>query len=213
MFLPASSREHLQTILLRIPAPLTSQDLLRRACSYNRSRIPTMRQATLEGFSTELQLQVLALAQERVLRLHPHHVACNSLRSKGSSLQRSKSAPASSSLQHLITRSMSRTHRSNPLSLMSHTPPASNPQSIPVRTSPCTPTTVCTDITVHPPPSHSDTDSSTLRPSHSSSVHSKHQRWARLVEAGNLSKAYNLHTSSPVTSLLSSQVCHTVNLR
>ena len=32
-----------------------------------------------------------------------------------------------------------------------------------------------------------------------------HQRCARLVEAGNLSKAYNLHTSSPVTSLLSSQ--------
>lgn len=211
---------------------------------------------------------------------------------------------------------MSRTHSSNPLSLMSHTPPASNPQSIPVRTAPCTPTTVRTDITVHPPPSHSDTDSSTvrlsstrglfivghspttllvhipisalptllgqpssrtfinkqllprirsvyiqyisaailnptsdihwvkflllphllfcssqshltgrqvlkylcdddwqyfllgsppLRPSHSSSAHSKHQRCARLVEAGNLSKAYNLHTSSPVTSLLSSQ--------
>jgi|LauGreSBDMM110SN_4_FD.fasta_scaffold90084_1 hypothetical protein len=76
VFLPASSREHLQTILqekkiLRIPAPLTSQDLLRRASSYNRSRTPTMRQATLEGFSTDLQLQVLALAQERVHRLHP----------------------------------------------------------------------------------------------------------------------------------------------
>ena len=38
-----------------------------------------------------------------------------------------------------------------------------------------------------------------LRPS------SKHQRCARLVEAGNLSKTCNLHTSSPVTSLLSSQ--------
>jgi hypothetical protein len=37
-----------------------------------------------------------------------------------------------------------------------------------------------------------------LRPSHSSSVHSKHQTCARLVDAGNLSKAYNLHTSSPV---------------
>jgi hypothetical protein len=80
VFLPASSREHLQTILqekkiLRIPAPLTSQDLLRRASSYNRSRTPTMRQATLERFSTDLQLQVLALAQERVHRLHPSRQA------------------------------------------------------------------------------------------------------------------------------------------
>jgi hypothetical protein len=39
-----------------------------------------------------------------------------------------------------------------------------------------------------------------LRPSHSSSVHSKHQRCARLVEAGNLSKAYNF--------LLSNLSCH-----
>ena len=49
-----------------------------------------------------------------------HHVACNSLRSKNSSLQRSKSAPTFSSLLHLITRSMSHTRSSNPLSLMSH---------------------------------------------------------------------------------------------
>jgi hypothetical protein len=62
-----------------------------------------------------------------------------------------------------MTRSMSRTHSSNPLSLMSHTPPVSNPQSISVRTASCTPTTVRTDITVHPPPSHSDTASSTVR--------------------------------------------------
>ena len=67
VFLPATSRERLQTILqekniLRIPALLTSQDLLRRASSYNRSRTPAMRRANLEGFSTDLLLQVLALA-------------------------------------------------------------------------------------------------------------------------------------------------------
>ena len=76
VFLPVTSREPLQAILqekniLRIPAPLTSLDLLRRASSYNRSRTPAMRQAILEGFSSDLQLQVLTLAQERVHRLHP----------------------------------------------------------------------------------------------------------------------------------------------
>ena len=70
-----------------------------------------------------------------------HHVACIS------SLQRSKSATISSSLPHLITRSMSRKHSSNPLSLISHIPPVFNPQSISVRTASCTPTTVRTDLT------------------------------------------------------------------
>ena len=76
VFLPVTSREPLQALLqeknlLRIPAPITSQDLLRRTSSYNRSRTPAMRQATLDGFSTELQLQLLDLAQERIPRLHP----------------------------------------------------------------------------------------------------------------------------------------------
>jgi len=44
-----------------------------------------------------------------------------------------------------------------------------------------------------------------LHPMHSSSVHFKDKRCARLVKADNLSKAYNLHISSPVTSLLSPQ--------
>ena len=44
-----------------------------------------------------------------------------------------------------------------------------------------------------------------LRHPHTSLAQSKHQRCAKLVEAGNLSKAYNLHTSAPVQSLLSSQ--------
>ena len=58
---------------------------------------------------------------------------------------------------------MSRTHSSKPLFLMSHTTPVSNLQSISVRTASCTPTTVRTDLTVHPPPSHPDTASSSER--------------------------------------------------
>ena len=68
------------------------------------------------------------------------HAVCNSLRSQSSSLQRSKSTPVSTSCQHLITRSMTRTHSSNPLSL-SHSPTLPSTLTVRAGTSCTTPST------------------------------------------------------------------------
>jgi len=69
IFLPLAVRDSVQALLqsagvLQQPRPpLTAKDLPRRAFTYNRSRHYQMRAATLQGFSPDLQSQLLDLAQ------------------------------------------------------------------------------------------------------------------------------------------------------
>jgi len=75
IFFPADQRDAMATILRQgghlheTPQALTVKDIKRRAATYNRSHDDLMRAATLQGFSPELQHQLLLSALESLPRI------------------------------------------------------------------------------------------------------------------------------------------------
>jgi hypothetical protein len=75
IFLPTVDMAAVSTILRekdhlhQQPHILSVKDIRRRAATYNRAKDDHMRAANLEGFPQDLQMQLLTLAQERILQL------------------------------------------------------------------------------------------------------------------------------------------------